>query len=179
MPSSREHVVRRGVELLDRGSARRSGGHRRIDRELDDVAAAAPLQRASRTGGPDLRPLPRSRPRCRAGCGTRPAPTTAKPGNRWSRNSADHLLERQEADPRCRAGGRSGRSRRGIRSQRLHAIAVADPLELQRQAEAAIGDERERMRRVDRERRQHREDLGHEALFEPGAVARLEIGRAR
>ena len=61
--------------------------------------------------------------------------------------------------------------------QRLQPDAVADPLQLQRQAEAAIGDKRKRMRRVDRQRRQHREDVGHEALFEPGAVARFEIGR--
>ena len=54
---------------------------------------------------------------------------------------------------------------------------VGDPLQLQRQAKAAIGDEREGMRRVHRQRGQHRKHVGHEALFEPGAVARFEVDR--
>ena len=67
--------------------------------------------------------------------------------------------------------------RRRDLDQRLQPDAVADPLELQRQPEAAVGDERKRVRRVERQRRQHREQVGHEAFFEPGAVAGFEIGR--
>ena len=33
------------------------------------------------------------------------------------------------------------------------------------------------MRRIDRERRQHREDMGDEILFEPGLVGGAEFGR--
>ncbi len=43
--------------------------------------------------------------------------------------------------------------------ERVHRLAVARARELQRDREAEIGNERERMRRIDRERRQHREDV--------------------
>ena len=43
--------------------------------------------------------------------------------------------------------------------ERVHRLAVACARELQRDREAEIGNERERMRRIDRERRQHREDV--------------------
>ena len=43
-----------------------------------------------------------------------------------------------------------------------------------RDGEAEIGNERERMRRIDRERRQHREDVLQEIIFEPGAVGLLQ-----
>ena len=33
------------------------------------------------------------------------------------------------------------------------------------------------MRRIHRQWRQHRKDVGHEALLEPAAVAGLEVGR--
>src|SRR5262249_15454091 len=59
--------------------------------------------------------------------------------------------------------------------QSVHAAAVADARELQRDAEAEIGNERERMRRVDRERRQHREDVIEEVILEPGALRLGEI----
>ena len=49
--------------------------------------------------------------------------------------------------------------------QRVHRLAVAGAGELQRDGEAEIGDERERMRRIDRERRQQREDLPQEMIL--------------
>ncbi len=63
--------------------------------------------------------------------------------------------------------------------QRVHRLAVAGARELQRQREAEIGNERERMRRIDRERRQHREDGGQEILLQPvmlllGHVLRID-----
>ena len=51
--------------------------------------------------------------------------------------------------------------------QRVHRLAVARARELKRDGEAEIGNERERMRRIDRERRQHREDVLEEIVFEP------------
>jgi hypothetical protein len=54
--------------------------------------------------------------------------------------------------------------------QRVHALAVAAPAQFQRQAEAAIGDERERMGRVDGDRRDDQQDLVEEALVEMGPV---------
>ena len=44
-------------------------------------------------------------------------------------------------------------------SSALHVLAVAAADELQHEAEAEIGDERERVRRIDGERRQDREHL--------------------
>ncbi len=52
--------------------------------------------------------------------------------------------------------------------QRVHRLAVAGAHELQRDREAEIGDERERMRRVDRERREQREHLTQEVILQPG-----------
>ncbi len=43
-----------------------------------------------------------------------------------------------------------------------------------RDREAEIGNERKRMRRIDRERRQHREDVVQEIVFEPGAFGLLQ-----
>src|SRR6266849_4270274 len=47
-------------------------------------------------------------------------------------------------------------------------------VELQRQREAEVGNERKRMRRVDRERRQEREDVMEKMIGKPGAVGLLE-----
>ena len=58
--------------------------------------------------------------------------------------------------------------------QQHHHVQVAVPLgimELERQPHAAVGDEREGMGGIDRQRRQDREDVGHEPLGE-----RVEIG---
>src|SRR4029450_13934580 len=51
--------------------------------------------------------------------------------------------------------------------ERVHRLAVARARQLQRDGEAEIGNERERMRRVDGERREQREDLPKEVIFEP------------
>ena len=88
----------------------------------------------------------------------------------------DHLLDREKADARA---GQSDEAvdRSRDQDQRLQPHIVADPLELKRQAEAAVGDKRKGMGRIHRKRGQHRKDVGHEVAFEPGAVARFEIGR--
>ena len=56
--------------------------------------------------------------------------------------------------------------------QRVQRPSVALPLQLQRERKAEIGDERERMRRIDRQRRQYREDVLQEELVEPAVLAR-------
>ena len=55
----------------------------------------------------------------------------------------------------------------GMRIKRIHRLAVAVARELKRDREAEIWNERKRMRRVDRERRQQRKDVGEEILFQP------------
>ena len=59
--------------------------------------------------------------------------------------------------------------------QRVHRLAVLHARELQREREAEIGNERERMRRIDRQRREQREDVGEEMLLQPGALGLLEL----
>ncbi len=94
-----------------------------------------------------------------------------KAGKQVIEKQGDHLLDRQK--PNSSAGQADEAMDRGRdQGQRLQALAVADPLELQNQAKAPIGDKREGMRRIDRQRRQHRKHVGHELLFEPDAIAR-------
>ena len=88
----------------------------------------------------------------------------------------DHLLDRQKPDSAARQTDESV-DRGRDQGQRLKPNIVADPLELERQAEPAIGDKRKRMSRVERQRRQDRKDLGHKPVFEPLAITRLQIAR--
>ena len=60
--------------------------------------------------------------------------------------------------------------------ERIHRLAVADARQLQRDREAEIGNERERMRRIDRERRQHRKDVMQEMIFEPDLLLLGDVG---
>ena len=67
----------------------------------------------------------------------------------------------------------------GNAHQRAHRLAVARIEEFERQRESQIGDERKRMRRIDRERRQNREHLREEIVLQPlplatGQIADLE-----
>ena len=55
----------------------------------------------------------------------------------------------------------------GQRQQRPHALPILLAQHQQGHHQAHVGDERERMRRVDRERRQHREHPLHEPRVEP------------
>ena len=89
----------------------------------------------------------------------------------------DHLLEGDEAGG---AGlGEIGQADealdlRGQADERLEDLALGLHLglaladELQRDREAEVRDERERVRRIDRERRQHRKDVVQEVVLEPG-----------
>ena len=66
---------------------------------------------------------------------------------------------------------------RGDRKEGGHRLAVDLMRQTQRHDEAEIGDERKRMRGVDRERRQDREDLIGELVIKPCAVlARQRVG---
>ena len=58
----------------------------------------------------------------------------------------------------------------GHADQRVHRLAVGYPRQLQRHGEAETRDEREGMRRVDRQRRQQREDIVEEMVLDPGAL---------
>ena len=148
--------------------------HRGVDVEADDVAAAAALQRASRTAGPGLRPLPRSRRRCRAACGTCPGRPPRSRGTA-GRGTAPITCSSGRKRDRASPGRRMKRSTE--RGHQASAPAVRSSslprVELQRRGRSRrLGMNGNGMRRIDRQRRQHREDLGQEALVQPGAVAR-------
>ena len=98
----------------------------------------------------------------------------AKPGYRRSRNirMTSSINTNRTSSP-GRLTKRS--SCPGYRHQGVE-LAVLLPIEhLQRQAEPAIGEEREWMRRVDGERRQDREDLTDECALQPFAVGLVEL----
>ena len=56
----------------------------------------------------------------------------------------------------------------GDADQRIHRLAIAHARKLQRDGEAEVGDERERMRRIDGERSEQGKNLPQELIFEPG-----------
>src|SRR3984893_6759422 len=160
----RENVRRNGVELFHQ-EASEIGGHRRIDSKMDRVAAPTSFEcRLVKTDeilglllDLDLAVAQQSEDALRDDRETR---------KQVIQEQRDHLFDRQEPDP---GSGQTNESvdRGRDQGQRLQPNTIADPLELQRQSKAAIGDKRERMSRINRERRQDRKDLGHEPVFEP------------
>ena len=92
----------------------------------------------------------------------RALPLDGVAGEQARNEQAGRLLERDQADRVAVLAGQADEALDLLRhaDQRVHRLAVADARELQREREAEIGDERERMRRIDRERRQHRERCG-------------------
>ena len=97
-------------------------------------------------------------------------PDDAKARKQQAAEGDDGLLQRDEA---VRAAAQRLRQLHqpldAVREphQRAHRPPVVDMGELQRQREAEVGDERERMRGVDRERRQQREDMQQEMILQP------------
>jgi hypothetical protein len=85
-----------------------------------------------------------------------------------------HLLDRQVALP---APGQAHEAldRRGDRDQALDVLVVPLPPQIEDHAEAEVGDEGERVRRVDRDRRENREQALHEVSLEPLALPPVEI----
>ena len=55
----------------------------------------------------------------------------------------------------------------GHADQRIHRLAVGNARQMQRHGKAEAGDERERMRRIDRQRRQQRENIVEEMILDP------------
>ena len=90
------------------------------------------------------------------------------------------LLERDEADIMIAAARQPDEALDLLRhaDERVHRLAVAHTRELQRDGEAKIGNERERMRRIDRERREQREHVGEEVILQPVLVGLLHLGAA-
>src|SRR3546814_12430345 len=104
-----------------------------------------------------------------------PLPITSKPGKNRSRNipiSSSRAMNLTDTP-----GSRTNRSMRRQRQQRVHGLAVLDPPELEREAEALVRTERERVRRIDRKRCEDGKDLLHEAGAQPFAILTREFLR--
>ena len=63
----------------------------------------------------------------------------------------------------------------GMRISAFIGLPSDDPRQLQRDGEAEARDERERVRRIDRQRRQQREDVAEEVILEPAALRLGEV----
>src|SRR5690242_17784387 len=85
-----------------------------------------------------------------------------KTGEQMVEKERYHLLDWQKPKPLAWQTNESV-DRRRDQGERLKTDIIAYPLELERQAEATIGDERKWVSRVERERRQDRKHLCHEA----------------
>ena len=87
------------------------------------------------------------------------------------------LLQHDEADRAAWLAGRQADEAldlAGQRDQRAHDLAVMVRDQQQRHHQPHIGDEGKRMRRIDGERRQHREDALHEESVEPFAIGHAQ-----
>ena len=92
-------------------------------------------------------------------------------GKQPADEQAGQLLERNHPDGRASIGVRQADEAidlAGNADERIHRPAVARAGKLQRDGEAEIGNERERVRGVDGERREQRKNLLQEMILEPG-----------
>ena len=127
MPSVANTSRRRGIELFHQEPAQ-IGRHRRIDREMDGMAAPASLQRGLEQPDQILGLL------LDLDLAVAQQPEDALRDDRETREQMieeqrDHLLDRQKADAAARQANEAidrGRDQ----GQRLQANIVADPLEL-------------------------------------------------
>ncbi len=98
-------------------------------------------------------------------------------GEQHPQMQEQQVLQRQKPMLARLAGqGHEPRDLLRDRQQRLQRAAVRQPLQLQRQGKARVRDERERMRRVDRQGRQHRKDVVQKMRFQMLQVARGQLG---
>ena len=171
-----EHLVVRDAErALHEGAQLRR--HRGIDLEPDHRAAAAALQRGLEQPHQILGLF------LDFDVGVADDAEAALPlhgvaGEQPADEQAGRLLQRDEALAaalRVRQADEAVERARHA-DQRVHAAPVARARELQRDGEAEIGNERERMRRIDRERRQHRKDVLQEMILEPGLLGLGDVG---
>ena len=172
-----EDLVRRDAEGLGDELAELLG-HRRLDLEADHRAAAAALQRALEEADEilglflelDVRIADRPE-------GALPFHRIA--GEEPCGEKRHRLVEADEAIDAALARRQADEAVEALRHahQRGHALAARLAPELERNRQAEIGDERERVRGIDGERRQHREDGIEEMVLQPVALALGDLGR--
>jgi hypothetical protein len=93
-------------------------------------------------------------------------------------SSSSSSSGRNRACPVARAGARTGRSGFGIGSSACNAAAVVRAFRIcSASAKPVVGDEGKGMRRVDGQRRQHREHLAQEHSSRCDVVRRFSAAR--
>src|SRR5690606_9652 len=92
-------------------------------------------------------------------------------GEEPAEKQRDRVLEQDEAHRMRFVLGKADEAvdRRRHAHERIQRTPVAVARQLERERKAEIGDERKRMRRIDRERRQYGEDVLEEMPVEPVA----------
>ena len=152
--------------------------HRRLDLETDHAAAAALLERRLEQAHQILGLFLHLEIGI-ADHAERALSLHFVTGKQAARVEHDHLLQRDEARGSRFREIRQADEALGPRRQadeRIQNLAVAPANQLQGDGGAEIGNERERMRRVDGERRQHREDVAEEVILEPGPFGLRQAG---
>ena len=93
-------------------------------------------------------------------------------GEQPADEQAGGLFQRDQPHRAVLAGGQADEAvdLAGHANQRVHRLAVGDPRQMQRDGEAEARDEREGMRRIDRERRQQRKNVVEEVILDPGPL---------
>ena len=150
--------------------------HVRVDAEMDRDPAPAALQRRF-IGADEVLGLFLELHVGVADQAERALAGDAEAGEQPVKEQAHQIVEHHEAD---RLADRARQPDEpldlaGQRQQGPHALPVLLAQQQQGHHQAHVGDERERMRRVDRERRQHREHPLHEPRVEPLHIVGREL----
>ena len=163
----REDVAGPGAEPPCEGNRERLR-HPRIDGELHHIAAPPPPERRLEQADQVLRLL-LDLHLAVADDAVGASPAQFELREETAEEKRDHVLDGQIAPGRTGQGDEAVQLA-GNRHQRLEVAPVRRAVEVHGQPEARIGNEREGMRRIDRERRQHRKHVAHEIGFEPAPV---------
>ena len=154
------------------------GRHRRVDFEPDRGSAAAALERTLEHTDEILRFF-LDFDVAVAEDAERPLAAHGIAGKQTPDEQADRGLKGDETRRRLLASIRQTDEALDLRrhaDQRIHAAAVGVARKLQREREAEIRNERKGVCRIDRKRRQHREDLVEEMILEPSALVTRKLG---
>ena len=169
-----------GVQLVDHQLAQ-IGGHGGVDGEVDGHAAAAALE-GGFVGADEVFGLFLELHVGVADQAEHAFAGDLVAGEDAVQEQGDELFQHDEADepaPIRQVGiGQADEAfdQGGQRHQGAHEAAILVARQAQHQHEAHVGDEREGVRRVDRQRGEHREDAFHEPGIEPEALAVAEAG---
>ncbi len=93
-------------------------------------------------------------------------------GKQPADEQAGRLFQRDQPHRAVLAGGQADETvdLAGHADQRIHRLAVADARQMQRDRKAEARDKRERMRRIDRQRRQQRENVVEKMILDPAPL---------